>query len=194
MNDSDIEECSFTDEGRSVVASIAHCYVEASYDGGDYGSPDECRAVAKHEGFEKIGSGVGRDVFTVPSEYVTTDRACVAKLPRNLEGCTENQREVMSWERVSGDARRYLAPILDSDVAWLLMPHAQEEISAHQIEELQATFTDTGWACEDSNEAHNLAVLDGTPVIIDYGMGVYRTESGEVTPAAETDAADPGGD
>lgn len=174
MEQAEIENTALTDEGRETVEEFVHCYEEVSY-GGEYEEEDECRGIVKSQGFEKVGSGVGRDIFAVPDEYVTGDRDCIVKFARNLVGCHESQREVRSWQRVSDEARRYLVPVLDHDVGWVLMPRAQEEdLSSHEIQELLASFTDTGWACDDTNEAHNLGRLDGDPVIIDYGMGCYQ--------------------
>lgn len=172
-----VQSCSLTEEGRAKADGIAHCYVETTYDGGDYDDPDDCRAIAKYEGFEHINSGVGRDAYRIPDEYVDGDYACVIKFPRNLEGGMENQREVRSWQRAPDEVKRHLAPIVDENAGWLVMIHAERDIDAKRIEQVQAEFGNTGWVCEDSNEAHNLGVIDGDPVIIDYGMGVYEADS-----------------
>lgn len=173
MDDAEIERLSLTDDGHDAIEEVTYCFEEVSY-GGEFHDPDECRAIAGVQGFEKLGSGVGRDVYAVPREFVTGDRACIVKVARNLEGCHETRREVDSWHRVSDDAREYLLPVLESELGWVLMPRAERDLASHEIQRLLADFHATGWACDDSNEAHNLGKLDGDPVIIDYGMGCYR--------------------
>lgn len=166
-------DTTLTEEGRRIVESVVHCYEEASY-GGDYDTREECMAIARSKGLDHLGSGVGRDIYAVGDELVTGDDECVLKVSANLVGCHESTREIRSYERVSAAAREYLAPILDHDVGWLLMPRAAEGVDAHEIQQLLADFHDTGWACEDSNESSNVGKLEGRPVIIDYGMGCYR--------------------
>lgn len=173
MDEDEIERHALTDDGREIVNEFVHCYEEVSYEG-DYETADECRGIAKSDGFEKVGSGVGRDIFGVPDEFVTGDRDCIIKVARNLVGCHESLREVRSWERVGEDAQQYLLPVLEHDVGWLLMPRAEGDLTSHEIQQLLAAFTDTGWSCDDTNEAHNLGKFDGEPVIIDYGMGCYQ--------------------
>ena len=166
-------DVTLTEQGRQIAEEVVHCYEEVSY-GGDYDSRDECKAIAQSKGLELLGSGVGRDIYAVGDELVSDGSECVLKLSANLVGCHETTREVRSYERVSDEAREYLAPVLDHDVGWLLMARTSEEVDSHEIQQLLADFHDTGWACEDTNEAHNIGKLDEQPVIIDYGRGCYQ--------------------
>lgn len=184
MQAQEVESVALTEEGRQIAEEISHCYVEMSYDGGAYDTKEECRAVAKSRGLEHLGTGVGREIFVLDADLTTGDRECVLKMAYNLEGCYECQREIRSWDRVSDEARRYLAPLLDSDIGWVVMPRAELEhdLTPREIETLLGEFHETGWACEDTNEAVNLGKIDGRPVIIDYGMGCYRLDEGEEPP------------
>lgn len=179
MDDAEIRDLSLTDDGRDALAEVAYCFEEVSY-GGDFHDDAECRAIAGVHGFEKLGSGVGRDVYAVPDEFVAGDRRCIVKVARNLVGCHETRREADSWHRVSDDAREYLLPVLETELGWVLMPHAETGLATHEIQHLLADFHATGWACNDTNEAHNLGRLDGDPIIIDYGMGCYRLDDEEM--------------
>ena len=183
MEAKEVEATTLTEEGRKIAAEVAYCYVEMSYDGGEYDTKQECRAVAKSRGLEQRDTGVGRDIFDVGADLVTGDRDCVLKMAYNLEGCHECQREAQSWERVPDETRQYLSPVLDHDIGWVLMPQAELGLAPDEIETLLGEFHETGWACEDTNEAHNLGKIDDRPVIIDYGMGCYKLEAGEEPPA-----------
>lgn len=165
-----------TDEGRDVVEGVVHCYEEVSYEDGEYDTVDQCRAIAKSDGLEHVASGVGRDVFDVGPEFRTADGDYVLKVARNLVGSHENRREIQTWERIPEAARPFLAPVREHGVGWLVMPKADVGPSTHQIQRLLSGLGEAGWGCDDANEAHNIGVVDGHPVVIDYGMGCFERE------------------
>lgn len=175
MGDQQFEDVSLTEEGREVAELVEYCYVEMSYEGGEYETRDQCQAVAKSRGLEFVGAGVGRDIFDVPEEHHTADFDCILKIPKNLVGAFECRREIQTWRDVE-ELRPFLTPVLDHGMGWILMPEVEQELDTQEINDLLSELGETGWGCDDANEAHNLGKLDGEPVIIDYGMGCHHVE------------------
>ena len=166
-------EETLTEQGVEIAERIADCYVEVDIER-NYDSADDCLAMARSSGFEPIGSGLSRDVFVLDPELVTGDRECVIKIPTRLLGTYENLREVRHWNELPDAVRRHLAPVLDHGLEWIVVPRAEQDLTSAEILSLWADLTDTGWACEDANWAHNLGRIDGRPVILDYGGGFRR--------------------
>jgi cytosine/adenosine deaminase-related metal-dependent hydrolase len=102
---------SLTDEGRETAELVEYCYVEMSY-GGEYETREQCQAVAKSQGLEMIGAGVGRDIFAIDEELHTGDVECILKVPKNLVGAFECRREIQTWRDVE-ELRPFLTPVLD---------------------------------------------------------------------------------
>lgn len=175
MGDKQFGEVSMTDEGREIADLVEYCYVETSYESGEYETRDQCKAVAKSRGLEFSGAGGGRDIYDIGQEFHTGDRECILKVPKNLVGAFECRREIQTW-RDRAELRPFLAPVLDNGMGWILMPKAERELDTQEINELLSELGETGWECDDANEAHNLGKIDGEPVIIDYGMGCHRVE------------------
>lgn len=161
---------SLTDTGRDLAAELADCYVEVDIER-RFSSNDECREFAANHGFDLLATGLGRDIYRVPVDLLTADRACVLKVPSRLIGSYENRREAMYWRELPREVRRHLAPVYDDGVEWTLMPEADQDLTSREILELWSSLREVGWACEDANWQHNLGRVDGRPVILDYGAG-----------------------
>lgn len=91
---------------------MEYCYVETSYEGGEYETGEQCQAVAKSRGLEMTGAGVGRDIFAIDDELHTGEMACILKVAKNLVGAFESRREIQTW-RDAEELRPFLAPVLD---------------------------------------------------------------------------------
>ena len=190
MGNGKFADVSLTEEGREIANEVEYCYVEMSY-GGEYETRDQCQAVAKSRGLEMKGAGVGRDIYEIDSELHTGDFQCILKIAKNLVGAFESRREIQTWRDVE-ELRPFLTPVLDHGMGWILMPRAEQDLTTHEINDLLSELGETGWGCDDANEAHNLGKIDGEPVIVDYGMGCHRVdrhrEPGEETQEAEAGA------
>ena len=175
MGNEQFEDVTMTDEGREIAELVEFCYIEMSYEDGEYDTREECQAVAKSRGLEMVGAGVGRDIFAVDEAYHTGEMNCILKVPKNLVGAFECRREIQTW-RGTKEIRPFLTPVLDHGMGWILMPKAEQELNTQEINDLLSELGETGWSCDDANEAHNLGKIDGEPVIIDYGMGCHHVE------------------
>lgn len=164
---------SLTDAGRDFAVELADCYVEVDIEGA-FSSKAECREYAESNGFELLATGLGRDIFRVPTDVLTVDRPSVLKIPSRLIGSYENRREARYWRELPAAVRRHLAPVYDAGVEWLLMPEADQDLSSGEVLELWSSLRQEGWACEDANWYHNLGRVDGRPVILDYGAGCHE--------------------
>lgn len=164
---------SLTDAGRDLAVELADCYVEADIEG-RFTSKDECRAYAETNGLELLATGLGRDIYRVPPDLLTANRASVCKIPSRLLGSYENRREALYWRELPAEVRRHLAPVYDSGVEWILMPEAEQDLTSDEILSLWSSLREVGWACDDANWEHNLGRVDGQPVILDYGAGCYE--------------------
>lgn len=175
MGNEQFEDVSMTDEGREIAELVEYCYVEMSYEGGEYETREECQAVAKSRGLEFIGAGVGHDIYAMDEEYHTGDMECILKVPKNLVGAFECRREIQTRRDIE-EPRPFLAPEFDNGMAWILMPKAERELNTQEINDLLSELGETGWGCDDANEALNLGKIGGEPVIIDYGIGCRHVE------------------
>lgn len=90
---------SLTEAGRDLAVELADCYVEVDV-GGRFATKDECREFAASQGFDLLATGLGRDIYRVPTELLTADRDCVLKVPSRLIGSYENRREARYWREL----------------------------------------------------------------------------------------------
>lgn len=161
-----------TERGRAVAERIADCYVEVDIER-EFDSKAECRRLAESEGFELIASGLSRNVFVPDDRLVDGEAACVVKIPTRLLGAYETRREIRYWNRLPEEATRYLAPVWDHGLEWLLMPRAETDLTSEEITRIWSGLSAAGWYCEDANWAHNLGRVNGRPVVLDYGAGCH---------------------
>ncbi len=177
-----MEGCTLTDRGREVAWTIADCYVEVDIER-RYASKEECVALAADRGFERIASGLSRDIYVPDPEYLTEPADVVVKIPTRLLGAYECRREARTWADAPDEARPFLAPVLDEDIGWELMPRAERELTSAETTWLWAGLSNAGWACEDANWKHNLGLVDGEPKILDYGGGLFPADDPAAMPS-----------
>lgn len=148
-------------EGQEVLEEI-----HASFSFDDY---NEGRDIASEAGLVTRGEGTGRVVFDVPSDIGPSD--VVVKVSKNIVGLQANQTEVSTFERAPDGLRKHLAPVAGTG-EWVIMKKCKPGDS-EAVDDILFYFLNEGVYCADSEiRVDNVGILNGQPVLMDYGFGL----------------------
>lgn len=163
---------SLTTDGRGAAEELVRRYREIEVTR-EFDRRPECRAYASERGLRDIGRGAKRVVYAVPDDLVTGERDCVLKVAYALTGFYEVRSEAVCWADLSAAARDRFAPVWEHARGWLLSARAGTDVTDADVRQLAASLDEVGWTGEDL-KPENVGVLDGRPVLVDYGKGDFE--------------------
>jgi hypothetical protein len=126
---------------------------------------------------ESIGSGIARTAFPL------SDTLIVKVQRKRSDWSNQTGSEIERWRNASSEDRQWLCPILAwgetaDGLPWIIMPRCEvrawggngddRERWTAAIHELEEHLDDEDWLGDV--HTYNVGLLDGRPVLIDYGM------------------------
>lgn len=166
-----------TNEGRTIATKHAKELFEESKS-----ISITMYSQASDDGLNKIGAGFGREVFTLPEEYVSDNNppsnGYIIKFPIASEhhdtanGKAQNGYEIESWEKRLSQFQDHLVPIFDyhDDGWWVAMPKADE--ADNDSPEAQDKIDELENNGLEFNDEIELGWHEGELRLLDYGYGV----------------------
>ena len=173
------EECALTSYGRKVADELARKM---------RASATSAEAHANQHGLRKLGEGDHRTVFEPKHPegddlfYGTGPHRCVLKVVGRYT--SQNENEIVTWERAPESVRKVLVPVTDYDpqAHWLVMPKVQPGGLPGDEDRILDVLSGADWTCEDMHhgnygryapDSDHPAPGEGRPVMLDYGFKCY---------------------
>lgn len=177
-------DCTLKVEMRGELDDIAEMF----YDDEE----SRARDALKDLGWERLGSGKGREVWSVPlSEQEgprgkpTLDVPCAVKfavpaVPHHHSGKVQNNEEINQFEKFPADVTESDPPAVvpvkdwaDDRQSWLSMPEV--DAMGGTPMEAESRLRDFFWKCNDIHIG-NVGAIDGHSVVIDYGLDCFEIQ------------------
>lgn len=168
----------------------------------DRGAQREVTEDLRELGWVRLGSGISRRAFRVPSDLqdgptdtVTRQVPCVVKLAKPgiglSDGQDQNRDEIHNFKTIPDDLLfpeegvPLFVPLSDwdrDDYLWMSLPEATNgDPAIGSTKEVKDKLKRVGWWCDDLHD-RNVAEMHGESVIIDYGAD----DCYETTPSWES--------
>lgn len=128
---------------------------------------EKCVEMAESKGWEHIGRGKSREVFT-DGDVVLKSKRHAGKI-----GIRENKNEAEWWNTVEGtDLESHFAAVLDhdDDHDWVVMEYYPEDLKTwDKMENIEDTLDESDVVCSDLNTT-NFKQKGDEVAVIDYGQ------------------------
>jgi hypothetical protein len=176
--------CYATEKGKEVFAEI-HEIIK----GTDFEQRGErARELEEAYSLDFLGAGVSRVAYRATDHrLIEGGEECVVKIAQD-RSVWQNKRETLNWILIekadTWEVEQHYIPIIDFDrtaFRWVTMPFAGEGISYSESTKLQDRLEASLFGVSDAGMG-NMGKLDGTLVMVDYGLSMERflTKVGEM--------------
>ena len=176
--------CYATERGKEVFAEINEIIKETNFE--ERG--ERARELEDAYNLEFLGAGVSRVAYRATDErLIEGGEECVVKIAQD-ETIWQNKRETLNWVLIemadTWEVEQHYIPIIDYDkeaFRWVTMPFAGEGISYAESSKLKDRLEASLFGVSDLGMG-NMGKLDGTLVVVDYGLSMekFLTKVGEM--------------